>query len=175
MKNIIACFSLSLLISSCGEFDLTLTDMYSRGKITGAAGEYDIGGIIADVWELDASLTLSNVFVASELYGGNGSGNGSGNGTIIGRIDIKNTPTQTVSVNISNAYWDGDLDPNDDRDGVYITAYERDTLIPNSGGVYSVSIGEQTTAEMFNSVTYSGFNFSNIWNLPYSGRYPSLR
>lgn len=154
-----------------GEFDLTLTDMYSRGKITGAIGEYDVGGIIADVWELNASLTLSNVFVASELYGGSGSGNG----TIIGRIDIKNTPTQTVSVNISNAYWDGDLDPNDDRDGVYITAYERDTLIPNSGGVYSVSIGEQTTAEMFNSVTYSGFNFSNIWNLPYSGRYPSLR
>lgn len=82
---------------------LTLSDCYSTGHLSAGPGENDIGGLIADIWDLTSPgfVAVSNCYAANTFSGGN-----AGYGAAIGRVYVTADPPPSMI--FANIYWNTD-------------------------------------------------------------------
>ena len=150
------------LVGYVGQSDsLTLTDCYSTGSLTAGVGENDIGGLIADIWDLDTgSIQVTNCYAANTFSGGSG-----GNGAAIGRINVHAGSTPAIA--FTNVYWHT----------VTGSASITTGCSEDVGHAYCAPLGNTGlgTAAMSLEASFFGFDFANVWLAPVGGGYPLLR
>jgi len=137
------------LVGTCGG---NIINCYSRGSITWngvGTGLDTIGGLCG--WLTGTNQSITNVYSAAEI-------SGTINSNVGGMFGKGGGGTPVYTSN----YWDGSI----------ITDYSLDD-IGDDGDVAGIT--EKTTSQMYRQSTYSGWDFSTIWNIVEGSDYPRLK
>ena len=163
--------------SGLGDVPISIEDCYVTGHIKGAVNQYDTSAIIADVWDLKSSLIIDRCYVAATFEGGfDGDGNSIiDRGAAIGQIYINDSLTPLLNLSISNLFYSSDLASN-------MTGALRDVsnpsscdVVTNAGGTCSIMTSGVLASDLNVQGTFTGFDFTSVWNPPTTSTYPTFK
>ena len=139
---------------------VSISDCFSTGLLTGGPDEYDIGGLIADLYDLQSAAVIAvhNCYAANTFSGGH-----IGNGAAFGSINIRSG--DSPSITFTNIYWNTATGSGD-----HITGFNGDTAFSAPTQIIALS-----PAQMQDASSFVGFDFTNIWWPPVGNAYPLLR
>ena len=169
---------------SVAQHRVSIQNCYASGTTQTEPYANDIGGIIADIWDLPSTalLEVSHCFVSASLVGGqNGE---SGRGVVFGQVNIGAYGTDGDSlikpvITLDHLYWNTTLanriDPylGEVSRGPYVDAGEFVNLMGGQESLNASFIG-LTTDQMHDPDSFD-FDYHTTWNPPTESVYPTLK
>ena len=149
-----------------------ISNSYATGNVTNGTGTFRTGGLVGGFWA-NAGKTSS---ITNSYATGNVTSAGSRLGGLLGEVGGSGT------TNVNKTYAIGNISGGASMGGLVGNHYGINTFVTNSYWDTTTSVQAtsadgtgKTTTQMKQQATFSGWDFTNVWQIAEGSTYPTLR